>query len=316
MNGPSRSDVPGPTLAHRIQYAALRTMLAAFAILPWRVAVGAGAALGRLGYSPFRIRRHVVETQIAAAFPGLSSEEVARIAHESYGNLGRVAIEAALLSRLGPEEVLALFEDVAGWPDVERAKAQGKGIIFLAAHLGNWELAGAFVAAKGYPFDAIARRMANPLFDAYLTRTRHRLGMNIVPDAEAVRRVPRTLRAGGSVAFLADQSGLNLASTYVPFFGRPAKTPRGPAVFALRFDVPVLVGFATHLPSGRFRMAFEPLEIVRTGDLERDTNALLAAYARTLERHVRATPGQYFWQHRRWKRPPEGTPPGLGDPTQ
>jgi len=308
--------VKGPTLAHRLQYGALRVMLAGFALLPWRVAVAAGAALGRLGYFPFFIRRRVVEKQVAAAFPGLAEREVAQIARESYGNLGKVAIEAALLSNLGADQVLGLFEEVTGWADVERAKAKNKGIVFLAAHHGNWELAGAYVAARGYAFDAIARRMANPLFDAYLTRTRRRLGMSIVPDAEAVRRVPRTLRAGGSVAFLADQSGLNLASTYVPFFGRPAKTPRGPAVFAIRFDVPVICGVATHLPSGRFRMAFVPIEIDRTGDLERDTDALLTAYSHALERFVRADPGQYFWQHRRWKRPPEGTPPELGDPTQ
>jgi KDO2-lipid IV(A) lauroyltransferase len=291
-------------------------MLAAFSLLPWRLATTAAGVIGKLGYSPFRIRRRVVERQIGAAFPGLSRQEVARIARASYENLGRVAIEAALLSRLGPPDIIALFAEVAGWDVVERARAQGKGIVFLTGHLGNWELAGAIVAARGIAFDAIARRMGNPLFDAYLTRTRLRLGMNIVPDADAVRRVPRTLRAGGAVAFLADQSGLNLASTFVPFFGRPAKTPRGPAVFALRFNAPVIFGTATHLPGGRFRIEFEAIEIARSGDLERDTDALLARYSQALERSVRATPEQYFWQHRRWKRQPEDTPAELRDPTQ
>ena len=303
-----------PTLAHRLEYGALRVALAAFALLPHRWAVGAGGALGMLGYR-LGIRRGVVEKQIAAAFPGLDAREVDRIARGSYRNLGRVAIEAALLSRLGPKQVLALFAEVQGWDAVERARASGKGIVFLTGHLGNWELAGSFVSASGIPFDAIARRMGNPLFDAYLTRTRHRLGMNVVPDSEAVRRVPRTLRANGSAAFLADQSGLNLASTWVPFFGRPAKTPRGPAVFALRFGAPVVLGIATRRADGRFVMSFEAIEAPRTGDLDRDTDALLAAYARALERHVRADPDQYFWQHRRWKWQPEGTPAELRDPT-
>jgi KDO2-lipid IV(A) lauroyltransferase len=290
-------------------------MLAAFSLLPWRVATAAAAFIGRLGYSPFRIRRRVVERQIAASFPGLDDREVARIARASYENLGRVAVEAALISRLGPCEVQSLFDEIVGWDAIERARAQGKGIVFLTGHLGNWELAGAIVAARGLAFDAIARRMGNPLFDAYLTRTRLRLGMNIVPDSEAVRRVPRTLRDGGAVAFLADQSGLNLASTFVPFFGRPAKTPRGPAVFALRFRAPVIFGVATHLPGGRFRMEFEPIEFERSGDLERDTDTLLTLYSQALERRVRATPEQYFWQHRRWKRQPDDTPPELRDPT-
>ncbi len=305
-----------PTLAHRLQYGALRTMVGAFGALPWHFAVAAGGTIACLGYAPLRVRRRVVERQIAAAFPGLNDGDIARLARASYGNLGRVAIETALLSRLGSEQVLALFEEVQGWDAVERARAHGKGIVFLTGHLGNWELAGAYVAARGVAFDAIARRMGNPLFDAYLARTRSRLGMRIVPDAEAVRRVPRTLRSGGAVAFLADQSGLNLASTFVPFFGRPAKTPRGPAVFALRFDAPVVFGVATHLPSGRFRMAIEAIEVTRTGDLDRDVDALLTGYSHALERHVRAAPEQYFWQHRRWKRQPDGTPAELRDPTR
>jgi len=62
-------------------------------------------------------------------------------------------------------------------------------------------------------------------------------------------------------------------------------------------------------------MSFEPIEAPRTGDLDRDTDALLTAYSRALERRVRGAPDQYFWQHRRWKWQPEGTPAELRDPT-
>ena len=78
--------------------------------------------------------------------------------------------------------------------------------------------------------------MANPLFDEYINHTREEIGMTVVHDSEAVRRTPRSLRAGRAVAFVADQGVMGLASTFVPFFGRPAKTPRGAAVFALRFE--------------------------------------------------------------------------------
>ena len=105
----------------------------------------------------------------------------------------------------------------------------------VTGHFGNWELAGAYVAARGIPLDAIVRGMANPLFDAYINHTREEMGMTIVHDSEAVRRTPRSLRAGRAVAFVADQGVLGLASTFVPFFGRPAKTPRGAAVFAFAF---------------------------------------------------------------------------------
>ena len=139
--------------------------------------------------------------------------------------------------------------------------------------------------------------------------------MRVVPDAEAVRRTPRTLtKENGVVAFVSDQGALGLASTYVPFFGRPAKTPRGPAVFALRLRVPTLFAVAVRRPDGRFALTFEPLPLVDTGDRERDVEAMVAIYTRRLEDWVRRHPEQYFWQHRRWRHQPADTPPHLREP--
>jgi KDO2-lipid IV(A) lauroyltransferase len=116
------------------------------------------------------------------------------------------------------------------------------------------------------------------------------------------------------VGFLADQAGLHIASTFVPFFGRPAKTPRGPAVFALRLGAPVFFGVALRKPNGRYRIVAEELPLPDSGDIDRDVEELLRAYSRRLEHYVREAPEQYFWQHRRWKRQPADTPPELRDP--
>jgi KDO2-lipid IV(A) lauroyltransferase len=303
-----------PTLAHYAEYAAARTALGALGALSWERAGALGARLGALAYRPLGVRRGVVERQIAAAFPELPRSEVLRIARGAYEHLGRSSVEAALLPSFGPNRVLDLFDGVVGWSAVEDAMAAGRGLIFVTGHVGNWELAGAYTAARGVPVDAIARRMANPLFDRYLTENRSRLGMVVVHDADAVRRTPRSLRAGRSVAFLADQGVLGLASTYVPFFGRPAKTPRGPAVFALRLGVPVVFGAALRQPSGKYRMMFEAVPAVSTGDRERDIDAIVAAYTAALERRVREAPEQYFWHHRRWRRQPPDTPAELREP--
>jgi KDO2-lipid IV(A) lauroyltransferase len=157
--------------------------------------------------------------------------------------------------------------------------------------------------------------MENPLFDRYLTRTRERIGMTIVHDDEAVRRVPRALRSGSAVAFLVDQGTVGLASTWVPFFGRFAKTPRGPAVFSLRLEAPMVFGVALRQPSGRFRLTFEPIDTTPTGDLDADVDRIVADYTKVLERWVRRAPEQYFWHHRRWKHQRPGTPAELGEPT-
>jgi KDO2-lipid IV(A) lauroyltransferase len=306
---------PRVNLRHRLEYGATRTAIAALRLLGFRRASAMGARLGTLGYSPVGIRRAVVERQVRAAFPEWTAERVSQVARASYASLGRTFVETALLPACTREEVLDLFERVDGWDVVESALALGKGLIVVTGHLGNWELGGSYLSARGLPLDAVARGMENPLFDGYLTRTRERIGMSIMHDSEAVRRVPRALRSGRAVAFLFDQGAVGLASTWVPFFGRLAKTPRGPAVFALRLDAPIVFGAAIRQPSGRFSIGFERVPVARTGDLEADVDAIVASYTQVLERWVRAHPDQYFWQHRRWKHQRPGTPPELGDPS-
>jgi Kdo2-lipid IVA lauroyltransferase/acyltransferase len=300
-----------PSASHLAEYYALRGLIAGLNRLSWRGATGFGAWMGGLGYRPFGVRRDLVEKQIAGAFPELPRDAVRRIARAAYEHLGRIVVETALLPSLGPGGVLELFEGVDGWDAIENARAQGKGVIMVTGHLGNWELGGAYIAARGVPVEAVARQMSNPLFDSYLTRTRERIGISVVYDGDAVRRTPRALRDNHGVAFVSDQGVLGLASTYVPFFGRPAKTPRGPAVFALRFGVPMVFGVALRKPDGRYRLSFERIPVEDTGARERDVDDLVARYTATLERWVRKAPEQYFWHHRRWRRQPEGTPPEL-----
>ena len=304
-----------PTLSHRAEYYSLRGTVAALRALPWETAGRIGAQLGALGYRPFGIRKHVVERQIAGAFPEWPPGKVKRVALASYRHLGRSAIETALLDSLGKDGLLGLVESVEGWHHVEQVMSKGLGAILVTGHIGNWELAGAYVAARGIPIDVIAREMANPIFDRYLNSTREGIGMVVVKDTDAVKRTPRSLRAGRAVAFVADQGVMGLASTFVPFFGRPAKTPRGAAVFALRFNVPVLFVVALRKPNGKYRIVVEPIEEKQTGDREQDVDAIVAGFTRKLEKWVRVVPEQYFWQHRRWRRQPPDTPPELRDPT-
>jgi Kdo2-lipid IVA lauroyltransferase/acyltransferase len=303
-----------PTFTHRAEYAALRGAVAAMERLSFRRAGVLGERIGRLGYWPLGIRRAVVERQLSAALPERSPEDIERIARETYAQLGRTSVETAILPAYNAAEIVGLFEDVQGWSIIEERLARGKGLILVTGHLGNWELGGAYLAARGLPIDVVARHMANPLFDRYLTRTRQQIGMEVVHDEEAVRRVPRSLRSGRAVAFLVDQGAVGLASTWVPFFGRYAKTPRGPAVFALRLDAPIVFGAAVRRPSGRYQLTFEPIDVAPTGDREADVDRIVADYTSTLERWVRRTPEQYFWHHRRWKHQRPGTPPELGDP--
>lgn len=314
------TDAPAPRVPrrivtrHRVQYAALRAVLALLGLLGFRRAGAFGARVGRLGYSPLGIRRRVVERQIAAAFPDWDAARVARTAKSAYEHLGRTTIETALLASQGKAKILELFDEPPEWHVLERAIGKGRGVMLVAGHLGNWELAGSYLAARGVRIEAVARAMENPLFDGYLTRTRQRIGMEVIWDGDAVRRVPRALRADGVVAFLVDQGAVGLASTWVPFFGRQAKTPRGPAVFALRLQTPVVFVAPLRKPDGRFTLRLEEVPVTYGEDRNAAVDRIVADYTATLERWVRQAPEQYFWHHRRWKHQRPGTPPELGDP--
>ena len=303
-----------PTLSHYLQYAALRAAVGTLRLLSFKRAGDVGEWLGSLAYRPFGIRRAVVERQLRAAFPGLAESEVLRIARESYASLGRTSIEAAVTSGRSPQELLDLFERVEGWDAVERAHARGK-LLIVAGHIGNWELGGAYFPARGLVMEAVARGMENPLFDRYLTETRRQMGVTVIHDSEAVRRVPRAVRQGHLAGFLFDQGAVGLASTWVPFFGRYAKTPRGPAVFALRLDAPIIFAAAIRQPGGRYCLVLEEIVTDRTGDRAAAVDRIVQGYTDALERLVRRYPEQYFWQHRRWKHQRPGTPPELGDPS-
>ena len=304
------------TVAQRLEYYSLRGVVRGLAALDWKTACRVGEALGTMGYKPLRIRKHVVEKQIAAAFPNLTPAQVQTIARASFAHLGRTAIETALLPGIGRQGLLALVTRVDGWEHLERAIAAGRGIVLMAGHHGNWELLAGYIAARGLPVDVIVRGMANPLFDSYINEIRRALGLTVVHDSEAVKRTPRALREGKAVGFVADQGVLGLASTYVNFFGRPAKTPRGAAVFALRFNAPVLFADALRQADGTYHVIVEPVEVPVTGKREADVDAIITRFTELLEKWVRKVPAQYFWQHRRWKRQPPDTPMELRDPTR
>ena len=303
-----------PRPVHWIHYVIGRSVLALLGLMPYHAARAFGRVLGRLAHSPFGVRRTVVRRQIAAAFPDAGPREVDRLVREAYAHFGEVIIETALLPKLGKQRILDLFEGAEGFEPIVEAHKAGKGIILITGHFGNWELAGAYVAARGIPIEVIVRRMNNPLFDDYVTKTREGAGMIVVYDHDAVRRTPRAFKAGHAVAFVADQGVLGLASTFVPFFGRPAKTPRGPAVFAMKYRLPTFFVAAVQLPDGRYRCVATPVELPDTGDREGDVDAVVARYTSVLESWVRKYPEQYFWHHRRWKRQPPDTPEDLRDP--
>ena len=299
-----------PTAAHRVEYGLARALETAASTLPEAAADAFGARVGRMVHR-LGIRREVVESNLRLAFPEQTDEWRANVARAAYEHLGRESAAILRLSRLDRQAVIDRTVPL-GWDLLEGALSQGKGLILATGHYGNWEVAAATVAARGVPIAAIVRRQGNRLVDDRLDALRRRLGVETISQRDAPSRVPRVLRKNGVVGIVGDQDARR-AGVFVPFFGVPASTHRGPALFALRLGAPVFACVARRLPGPgvRYEVSGQPVDVERTGDLEADVHAFTTRLAAALEGEIRKAPEQYFWFHRRWKSKPRGEP-GTG----
>ena len=294
-----------PKLKHRLEYAGFRAALAATNLLPEHTAEALGARLAGLGYRPLGIRADEVERNLQRAFPDASAEERRAIARASYAHLGREMIAMMRLSRMPHSELLARTEII----DIDRIgpyyRESGRGAVVIGGHFGNWEVGAAMIAARGYPVSMVAQRQSNPLFDRHLVDARERLGIKVIERGQAPKLALRALRNAEVVVFGADQNA-GRSGLFVPFFGIPASTHRGPALMAVRTNALLFVATPIRVENGRWRMGLEEVVIDRTGDVDEVIHRLTLAFTERLEAAIRRDPGQYLWQHRRWKtRPPE-----------
>jgi Kdo2-lipid IVA lauroyltransferase/acyltransferase len=286
----------------RFEYLLARSLEGGVSLLPEAAAERVGLVIGAAVRAPLGIRRRTVEANLRRAFPAADDAWIERVTRETYRHLGRETVAMVRLSRLSRQEVLARTE-VPGWAELEEGMREGKGGLLVTGHYGNWEVAAAAVAARGYPIEAVVKRQRNLLVDARVQAARARLGVGTIEMREAPRRVPRALAQGKCIGIVADQDA-RAAGVWVPFFGIPTSSFRGPALFALRFRAPVFAAVARRVAGGRYRIESERIPLPHTGDLERDVLHLTAALAAHLEREIRREPGQYFWFHKRWKTQP------------
>jgi lauroyl/myristoyl acyltransferase len=292
-------------LKHRIEYAAFRAALAMGGLLRDGQAARAGARLGLAGYR-LGIKRSVVESNLRIAFPEADDAWIRDIARESYAHLGRETMMMLRLSSTSREQILDRTT-ISGEEPAREAYQNGSGLVVGAGHLGNWEIGAAAAAARGYAIDVIAKRAANPLFYARIMQARERLGIGVIDFQYATRHTMRALREGRVVVFAADQHA-GRAGLWVPFFGRPASTYRGPALMALRSGAPMFLSIPLRRPDETYDVEMVAIDTTRTGDMDADVRRVTAEFTLRLEEAVRANPGQYLWHHRRWRTPPGPVP--------
>jgi len=284
-----------------------RGTLAGVGALPWARARAAG---GRLGDAVrlLGVRRRVAAENLALAFPQWSAAERERVLREHYREVGRVAVEYAHLDRLARAPAGEVIVDPGGL-EVLRSW-RGRGLIVMSGHFSNFELLGACVGRMN-PLDFLVRPLSNPGAEALISGIRARAGVGCISTTTGTRGVYDALAAGRWVAILADQDARR-RGCFVPFLGRPASTPVGPARMSLRSGAPIVMGFLERRADGRFDLVMRgPLELPDP-DAPEAVERLTALHTAILEERVRARPELWFWLHRRWKTPPPPATPGGG----
>lgn len=254
----------------------------------------------------------IARRNLRLASPSMSDRERERIIAGVYANLGRVLNEAAHFPRLSAANVgeLVSFE---GYENYEAALARGKGVIFLTAHLGVWEL-GAFAhALRGHKLNVMYRALDNPRLDQFVRRYRELSGNKLVEKNESARIILAALHRNETVGILADQNTLPEEGVFVDFFGVPACMTAGVARFALHTGAAVVPAFCVWERDRRRYVIYydRALTFTSSGNAASVAGEVQAAtqqMAVVIERYVRRYPDQWLWIHRRWKTRPPGEP--------
>lgn len=270
--------------------------------LPWAVAGALGAWVGRAAYFLVGRERRLALEHLALAFPEKPAAERRRLARAAFAHLGRSALEVLAVGQvqarlpevvvLGPEEQALLAA----------ARASGQGVLVVSCHVGNWELMARRLAHEGIDCATVAREAQDPRLSRLLEQSRADAGVKTLWRGRPglAKELLRLLRSGGFVGLLIDQD-TDVQGHFVPFFGRPAFTPRAAGDLAVRTGAWVLFACAHRERDGRHRLVLRRLEVQGTGDAEADSLAVTGQATAEIEREIRARPDEWVWMHRRWR---------------
>jgi Kdo2-lipid IVA lauroyltransferase/acyltransferase len=301
-----------PSFRQRVEYWAARTVLALLGWAPHRVARGICAALAALCYWFWPRLRGVGLRNLELAYPDWDLRRRQHVLFASFQNLGRMLADFAHFPRCNRSNIEQwIMYD--GYETFAHAQTQGRGLLFLTAHFGNWELGSFAHGIYGHRVAFVARRLDNPLIDSLVERYRRLGGARPINKDNFARETLRALHHQESVGVLMDQNMMASEGLFVDFFGHLACTTATPARIARKTGVPVILGLVIwDAKLRKYRLRFDPVEWIRREDAEQEIAANTANFTRLLEGYIRQYPEQWLWVHRRWKTRPPGGPSLYG----
>ena len=293
-----------------LEYAVVWLLLVGLGFLPRSMARSVAAGLARLLYSVLPKLKKTAEINLRIAFPDWSDTQRQSVICGMLRNLGWMAAEFARFPRYTKQNIEQTVV-LDGHENFLEGQRRCKGVLYLTGHIGAWELSSFAHALYGFPLRFIARPIENLRIDALINRYRCLSGNRPIFKNESARATLKVLKETGTIGILADQNTMPEEAVFVDFFGKAASTTTGIARLALHSGAAVVPGYAVWDERLRkYRLCFEPpVELVRTGDAERDILENTQNFARVLESIIRKYPDQWVWIHGRWNTRPNGEPP-------
>jgi KDO2-lipid IV(A) lauroyltransferase len=298
-----------PSFRHWLEYSAALSLLKILGWFPHGLARSATALMAVWGYWLWPRLRRVGLFNLRLAFPDWSERDRRRVLFGLFRNFGRMLADFAHFPRWNRDNIERLIV-YDGFENYARAQSLGKGVLFLTAHFGNWELGSFAHGVYGYPCNFVVREMDNPLIDSLINRYRCLSGGSAVEKKDFARQVLRAFDKGEAVGVLIDQNMLPGEGVFVDFFGRPASTTTSPARLARRTGASVVLGLVIwDAKIKKYRLRFDAVEWISRDDPDEEVLVNTAHFSRLIEEYVRRYPDQWLWVHRRWKTRPPGDLP-------
>lgn len=285
-------------IKEKLTYFVLRVVSFFIQFVPIFIGYKFAEILGAVAYKYLKSYQKIISINLNIAFTEKSEKEKKQIAVKTMQVFCKVIFMGLKFHYLTKEDI----NNIISFPSFDIVKNNSKnGAIFLSAHLGNYELLGAYIAVNGFPFGAVYRPVENKAIEEFAKIPREKLGWILIPrDNFAKERSREILRQGKCLAVANDQNAAG-SGVMLNFFNKPASTFKGFAELALEFKVPIIPVFSIIKGTKILCFAEEPMQIPDTGDKKQDAIILTQEYLKILEKYIKKYPEQYFWLHKRWK---------------
>jgi len=271
-------------------------------IIPYRAGVIAGGIVGFLAFYLLPRERIRALTNLTQVFGDKDRSWIVKTARSSFINLGKSLLEIMMMSPGRASHVV----DIEGLDNANKAFDQGRGVVYVTGHIGNWELAAYAIASKKYPLSVIAAPLEPKQVNDMIVSLREKLGVKTILRSRpgAAKELIRVFKENRALAILIDQD-TDVESVFVDFLGRPAWTPTAAASMAIKFGAPVLFGYIKRNKGGRHTFTIEgPLDLILTGNREQDIIDNTAMLTKKIGDCILNAPEEWVWMHRRWRRQP------------